>query len=230
MRWIKRFFERKEKNNEGNQIELGQQIQTSIKKREQERSLNYNQIDQIKRWASGLLHEVFKIPTVFWYEELNNYNKIVKLEINRETPNHIVRETNDIIKGYSAQIRLRRKKIELCNLSIEKYKKLLGNYELTEKRLENFSNYKHLQDEFEKHNNILQNLDAQDHVKTNYELDLIESDVKQLEEELEIQKEIQNQIDILQQKYGLKNDYLNAEVFTSEINKIINKINHINHD
>ncbi len=225
MKWIKKFFERKEKNKTNKDEPIDIQINKTIYKCKLERKKNYTEIDKIRKWASNLIHEILKVPQKYWYEEIENYENIKKSSSNKKIPKHIIEETDEIIKGYKAQINLRKRKIELSKLSIKKYKKLYETYEQTEKRLSKFENYKHLQEEFEKHNNRLQNLDDIEINLSTHDFYLIEDKVKELEEEFELQKEIQKQIEILQTKYGLKNDYLNAEIFTTEINKIINNIN-----
>ena len=225
MSWIKNFFDRKDKKHIDKDETIEKQIHKSIKKCKLDKKKNYDEIDQIRKWASNLIHEIFTVPQKYWYEEIENYEKIKKSDSNIKISNHIIEETDEIIKGYTAQINLRRKKIELSKLSIKKYNKLYEKCVQAEKRLSSFDNYNHLQEEIKKHTNILERLDDTENISHLNDFHLIEYKINELEEEFELQEEIQKQIDILQAKYGLKNDYLNANIFTNEINKIINNIN-----
>ncbi len=225
MSWIKHFFDRKEKQKDDKDETIEKQIHKSINKCKLDNKKNYDEIDLVRKWASNLIHEIFKVSQKYWYEEIENYERIKKSGSNLKISKYIIEETDEIIKGYIAQVNLRRKKLELSILSIKKYKKLYDKCKQAEKRLSSFENYNHLQEEIEKHNNILHELDNNENISHVNDFELIEYKINELEEEFELQKEIQKQIDILQAKYGLKNDYLNADIFTKEINKIINNIN-----
>lgn len=230
MKWIKKFFERKEKVSAKKEIDLSEEIDDAIKKYNNERVKNFDEIDDLRKWAADLIQEVFYVPKDFWYEEIEKYFEIKNLDKNKSLPQHILDETDNIIKGYIAQINLRRKKIELCDLSIEKHKKLYEKYQNTEKKLADFESYRHLEEEFDKHNNKLFDLETNIEVNNSIDLETLENQGKNIEEELEVQKEVYKQIEILQKKYGLKNDFFHAEIFTNEINKIINNINQKDND
>lgn len=225
MSWIKHFFERKEKKQEDKYETIEKQIHKNINKCKLDNKKNDDEIDHVRKCASNLIHEIFKVPQKYWYEEIENYEKIKKSGSNLKISKHIIEDTDEIIKAYFAQVNLLRKKIELSILSIKKYNDLYNKCKQTEKRLSVFENYNHLQEEIERHNNILQKIDNSESILDLNDFHLIESKIKEFEEEFKLQEEIHKQIDLLQAKYGLKNDYLNVDIFTSEINKIINNIN-----
>ena len=183
-----------------------------------------NDLAKLHKWSNKLILDIFDVPSKFWYNELNNYEKIKKLPKNKKIANHIIKKTNNIIKEYKEQIELKKNKIIFCNESLNKYAKLISDYKLTLKKLELERQKKEKYNKLEEHSQRINRINEKNNLSEQSEkltIDFLQEDIDELNNELTLQEEIYNQLDKLYQKYGNKQDYSSTKLFNSEIKKLI---------
>ena len=224
MRWLKKLFQKKTNNKEKTpEVIFCEKIETGQKKCANNKVKFYAEITQIKKWATELILEVYKVHHSLWYEELDKYEAIKALPANKNLSKNLIKKTNEIIEGYKMQIELKFSKIEFCDLSIKKYDKLLFDYKQKRKELQSEKQRAKKFQKIEIHSNRLAELDENSFGSENkiqIKLDFLQDEVKEIEEELHLQEEITRQLDKLYEIYGSKNDIENTHLYKKELRKL----------
>ncbi len=178
-------------------------------------------IYEIKKMASDLIHKTLFVPKDFWYEELENIEKILQLPDNQE----ITKETKDEIKNlctaYLRQIELRKTKIEVCKKNRDSLKEMLQN---EQNLTDNISREMNKTDILEQHKEIIKSIDnpqIEREIETSEKIKIFKDEIKKLRSELELKKEFNKQLQILYRKYGQSTDIQHIEEYLTELRKLI---------
>ncbi len=178
-------------------------------------------IYEIKKMASDLIHKTLFVPKDFWYEELENIEKILQLPDNQE----ITKETKDEIKNlctaYLRQIELRKTKIEVCKKNRDSLKEMLQN---EQNLTDNISREMNKTDILEQHKEIIKSIDnpqIEREIETSEKIKIFKDEIRKLRSELELKKEFNKQLQILYRKYGQSTDIQHIEEYLTELRKLI---------
>lgn len=224
------WWRRKKKDDE-QQMGLEQKISQAITKCDDEKKKTAGEISQLKQWANEVIQKVFEVPHQFYYTELEHFDEIKKLNNTQNISEVVFRKTNDVVQGYKNQIRIRESKIELCENLLEEYYQSLNDY----RRLTDNMNHRSTDDlilqELEQHANRIKNMNSStDELEFSYEkterLELIESDLKALEEEFKMKEEFHHQMNRVNEILADQGNNDLTEEYEAEIKNLINKIKH----
>jgi len=95
--------------------EVRERLIASMKECESEKRREYNKIDEYIKRAKDLIFEIFKVPDLFWYEELKRYEEIKMQELNASVDAMIIEKTDALIEEYRTRIQLCETKIDYCD-------------------------------------------------------------------------------------------------------------------
>lgn len=223
MSWIKNIFSKSVENDDNNKKELLlQNIENAISTCKAEIEKSNTEIKQIKKWIAEIIHENFHVPGDFWYEELAHYNEIKENKENKSVDNKIVIKSDGLIKEYQSQIKFRKTKKKLNEMTIIKYEE--SNQKLLD--LDTVKNISEAipekPDTFRKHKNRLNELSQNqdnfnDEQRPQKHLEKVIENVNELIENHEIEEEVKSFMQKL-------NEQFNTEMKNYDQNRLINEM------
>jgi len=180
------------------------------------------EIYNIKKSASELIHSTLKVPKEYEYEELEKYQEILNLEVNKNIPEEEKNEIAELCTSYLNHLLVRQKKIDIFvqnrNKLIEmlKEEKKISNQIIREENKRKFI--------IDEHKKMIQKFGTADidQVIESYEkMKLMEDELKNLRQELDKQTILSKELEKLYNKYSDLSDLSSAQVLLKELNKLL---------
>jgi hypothetical protein len=128
------FDSRKHHDEDDNSLsdaKIKAQIDNALNDCISEKKQEQKKLDDLKTHAKDLIFEIFQVPEVFWYEELDQYEKIKTHEANRSLAEEIIKKTDELIEIYRTKIKRCVAKIELCANLTGEFESLIQKFEET---------------------------------------------------------------------------------------------------
>lgn len=232
MNWFKKIFTSKKavkSENKTLEDEILTKINETILSSRNEIKQADSEIDKINKWAVDAIHSTFKVPNNFWYEEINKYDEIKKLDINKELEHQLIEKCDQVINSYLSEIELRKKKILLLENLILKYKANKNKLIEIKKRKKREETLKSKLNNLESHSDKIKELRSASeendlHFKETEKLATLQKEINEVEEDFEIQEEVRNCLLELNKEYGLNETPKDSLRAINEIDELLNKV------
>jgi len=215
MNFFKKLFRKKQEI-----ISLEEQIKNEIFNCDKALFDYQKDIYEIKKMASELIHNTLFVPQNFWYEELDNIDKISQLAENQKITTETINDIKQLCSAYKQQIELRQKKIEVCKNNRDRLRKMLQN---EQKLTQSITQELNKEDILQQHKNLLNNIEdnhLQQEIETAEKIKIFKDEIKKLQDELLLKKEFNRQLQILYKKYGQSTDIQHIETYLNELKKL----------
>ncbi len=228
------FWAKKSKNKISEKKSKAEQLYAELieadNKCKDEQKSAQEDIQMIKKWAQELILDIYEVPKKYWYNELQNYQIIKYEDVNKNINPEIIRKTDEVIKGYSEQIKLREAKLKFCESLSKRYAEIKSKLETARanvKQSEKDKEKMYLLDEhlarIEKMNHKDARLEAV--IEKKELLKFIDNDMKEIEDEFKFKIELQKQMNALSSELNQSdsesiNTYISA---LAELNSEISK-------
>jgi len=232
MSWIKKIFHSKtldDKNVVSREDEMFSKLESSIENCKAEIKKADNDIDQLKKWAIEAIRECYEVPHNFWYEELNKYEEIKLLDVNKNVDNQVIIDCDDVVLGYREQIALREAKIKLYEGLIEKYQSGIDKINLIKNSKESETISRTKLEALEKHRRRLEQLQTDPenigaHFDESAHLEQVKKEVDEVYEDFEISEEVRNHMLKINQQFQSANKLFDSKAAINEIEELLKKI------
>ena len=232
MGWFNKIFShnRHEENlHFSREEEMLEKIKLSINQCEQEIKKATEEIEQMKKWSTEAILEVFYVPNSLWYKELTNYTEIKNHDENKTVDSKVVSKCEEVLAGYSEQIKLRESKIVLYKTLIEKYDRNKVKMEQIKKKSDDEARAQLKLRALEKHSqridqlrNSPENIDKP--LEGSNQLEILESQASEVIQEFEISEEVKNSLEKISQEFIAGKYSLSSKPAIEEIEKLVEKI------
>ena len=223
MTWIKNLFSKSVKNDDHDKTELLlQNINHNMLQSKEEIDELEHEMEQIRKWIAEIIHDNFHVPGDLWYEELANYKAIKQNKENISVEQETIIKSDELIKEYRSQIKFRKTKKKLLEMTIIKY-------EETKQRILNLDKVKDINktipekpDTFQKHKNRLNELSqhSDNFIEEQTPQKQLEKIIERVNELIE-NKEIEEEVKSFMQKL---NSQFNSEMKNYDQNRLINEM------
>lgn len=230
MNWIKKLFKSDkqfEKPHLSREEEILVQLEESIAKCNTDIKKVEAETDQLKKWTTEAILEVFHVPNKLWYSEIANYEAIKTLEENKTLDSKVIIKCDEVFAGYMDQIKLRETKIVLYNTLIQKYSDTKQKMESIKKKRNDELSAQSKLDALEKHSqriDQLLNSPENMNIEETNQLEIIKGQIKDVIEEFEISEEVRNTLEVINKQFNAGNYNLNTKSAIEEIEKLVEKI------
>jgi uncharacterized phage infection (PIP) family protein YhgE len=232
MNWIKKIFRsgsHQETQHPSREEAMLKKLAESISQCNLEIKKAGEEIEQIGKWAAEAMLEVFQVPHKFWYNEIANYEEIKQLADNLSVDPKVTSKCDEVISGYSEQVKLREAKIVLYNTLIEKYSKTKEKMERIKKRGDDELATMAKINALEKHSQRIEQLrnspeNLIDHIEGSNNLELIKNEVKDVIDEFEISEEVKTSLEEIDHQFHSGKYSSSAQPAIDEIEKLVEKI------
>ncbi len=228
MAWLKNIFSQKtETDNHDKKELLLQNINHSISENTLKIKKLNNEIEQIKKWIAEVIHDNFHVLGDFWYEELAHFNEIKAAKENKEVDTETINKCEELIKEYQSQIKFRKTKVELTEMTIVKYEESKQKIlDLDSKESIDIETPEEQSDSFKKHQNRLNELSKNPEntnigQSTKNELENIIEKVNELIENQEIEEEVQSFMKKLNEQFSTEMKNYDQARLINEMEKLI---------
>jgi hypothetical protein len=232
MSWINKIFQSdKEADNKhlSHEEEMLVKLENSISQCSAEIKKAGDETEQISKWTIEAITEVFHVPNKLWYQEISKYDEIKSLEENKVLDQKVIHKCDEVVFGYSEQIKLREAKIVLYNTLIEKYNETKEKLEKIKKRSEDEQKAQEKLQLLEKHSqridllrNSPENLNA--HIEGTNHLEILENEAKEVIDEFEISEEVKSSLDEINVQFNAGRFEFGIKSAIDEIEKLVQKI------
>jgi hypothetical protein len=230
LQFIKKYFNKAKKSEiKGkNNLSLKSEISAAERKAKEDREKVLIQKNRIYSATADAIHEIFDVPTDYWYEELKYYEAIKNDSRNAEVPEKLKNKCDEIVSAYTKQLELINSKTEYYNRLTEEYKQMRMNLTQALKKIssqrkdaeqmkileEHLSNVEKIHDEQFSHENIFLNQE---------QLNLVKEELDKTQKEFAIKKQVSEEINaLLQESSSLENTY--TDDYKEEIERLTKKI------
>lgn len=232
MNFLKKIFSKKEIEHDFAQEQRNlfkQQVEKALEKCKIEKKQEFENIDNIKKWAKDIIIEIFDVPTVFWYEELNKYENIKLHKKNIEVNKVLVEKTDLLIEEYREQIKLSNSKITFCETLINEYNTILERYENTAEKINQIKNEEKKLALLNKHKKRVAKMRSESSsFNEMYEetgiLEILNNDISDIEDDFKIKQEVTEYINNLDKHFLEDTDNIDSLPIRKEIEKLSSEI------
>ncbi len=206
-----------------------QQVEDALVKCKTEKKQEFDNIDNIKKWAKDIILEIFDVPTAFWYEEMNEYENIKFHENNLNVSKMLVKKTDLLIKEYREQIKLSNSKIFFCETLINEYKEILERYENTARKINQIQSEEKKLALLSKHKKRIAKMrSGTGNFEEMYEetgmLDVLNNDISNIEDDFKIKQEVTEYIANLDKEFIEDTENPDSLPIRKEIEKLTSEI------
>ncbi len=184
--------------------------------------------EELNKWSLELINQVFKVPKEFWYQELDSYEKIKKVDKNTHINSDLIHETDSLIERYQKQIEIRNFKITFYKLLLKKYEKALNSALKQEKYEAIWAKEQALLNELEEHKKRIRKMESSTDnqlFEKESELKSIQDEIRDKKENLDMDKKVFHELNQLSQKMDNSAD-VDEDFYQQEIQRIINETGH----
>jgi hypothetical protein len=230
MNWIKKLFKSNSHNEKlhlSREEEILVQLDGSIAKCTMDIKKAGEETDQIKKWATEAILEVFQVPNKLWYSEIANYEAIKLLDENKNIDIKVIIKCDEVIAGYMEQIKLRDTKILLYNTLIQKYSETKQKMETVKNKRDGELKAQSKLHALEKHSQRIDQLrnnpENVDVDETN-QLEIIKGQIKEVIDEFEISEEVRGTLEEINRQFVSGKQSFTAKSAIDEIEKLMEKI------
>lgn len=232
MSWIKKIFHSKspdEKKSVSREDEMFSKLEASIENCKAEIKKADNDVEQLKKWAIEAIRECYEVPHDFWYEELNKFEEIKLLDVNKNIDNQVIDDCDEVVDGYREQIALREAKIKLYEGLIEKYQAGIDKINLIRNSNENKTKALSKLQALEKHRLRLEQLQTDPenigaHFDESAHLEQVKKEVDEVYEDFEISEEVRTHMLKINHQFQSANKAFDSKAAIIEIEELLKKI------
>jgi hypothetical protein len=226
LQFIKKYFNKAKKTEikEKNNLSLKSEISAAERKAKEDREKVLIQKNRIYSATADAIHEIFDVPSDFWYEELKYYEAVKNDARNADVPERLKNKCDEIVSAYSKQLKLINSKTEYYDRLINEYRELRMNLTQALKKIssqrkdteqmkileEHLNNVEKIHDEQFSHENIFLNQE---------QLKLVKEELDKTQKEFAIKKQVSQEIDDL-----LQESSSSETPFTDDYNKEIKRL------
>jgi len=230
MTWLTKIFSKKKTTNSNYKNSVLDKNNLSIKECETNILENNEEIENIKKWIIEAIHEVFEVHNDFWYEEIDKYENIKKHKVNSKISKKVIKKCDKIISDYHAQIKIRKAKLNLYNILLNKFKetreRLLSIQEKNKREQKTNTKLEKLEKHSKRIENMIQKTEEiEKHYTEKENLKNIEEEVENIIEEFEINEEVKLHMQKINSVFLSNSDKLSTINAIEEINRLTDKLN-----
>ncbi len=212
------FRRKNKKNRQQSPLEA---IDLAIENIREEKQKNIKEIERIKKWAVDLIFEIYNVPKKYWYEEIENYEKIKQEEANKDIDDRIKQETDKIFNIYTGKIEILEKENQYLNEALEKLTQLKNS--VNEKFDKSKKDIVQAVKSLERHSQRAQNI-AQEDIRATYKtqlnVQLLEEEIENLKAEIEAHKQTEKEKLIISENL----DITDFSIINDELDKLLKTI------
>jgi hypothetical protein len=228
-KFLKNLFTSEDKEGSQSEPSLRDQIASELEKCKKDRALEYQKIDDIKKWGKDLILEIFDVPTAYWYDELKEYENIKFHEKNLNISERLIEKTDKVVEEYREQLKLSQSKIDFCSSLIKKYENFLDRLDKAHKDIERLKKEEGHLNLLNQHKKRLAKMrsetaDFGNMFENTGKLELLNEDIQKIEEDFNIKKEVSEYIDNLDKDFANDLDNTDSSVLRDEIHKFIEQL------
>lgn len=225
---FKKLFGRKKELSEEEKIsDLISHIEASIAKSKEDKKKFEADLIELEKWIVDIIHKVYKVPNALWYKELDKYKEIKAYKENQNISKGLIKKTDEVIFGYFEQIKIRKSKIRLLDALLKKYNSIKENYIEAEKKLKRLREEEEKSKELDIHLDRIKEMTEQDQDLQNsysFNEDIInaETELTEIQEQFNLQKQFQDQMDNLSADFHTNNQ--ENSLFIEQLEDIIKNV------
>ncbi len=177
-------------------------------------------VSDIEKWENELIADIYFVPSEYWYDEKKYFEKIKKHPQNIELQNSIKEKTEKLLQEYEIQKELILSRIEFLKALKKKYENLLTELEKLspkskEEYIKSIKKYRKKLKEVRNDSEDFHKLyEESEHFKG------IKDEMKELEEDFLIKKEVNDYIKKITSEYFDKESESDGEFLKEEINRL----------
>jgi hypothetical protein len=201
------------------------QINSAMKDCRLEKDNQLKMIDDYKEHAKDLIFDIFQVPEIFWYEELNAYEKIKGHEKNLSISPEISGKTDVLIEQYRIRIQLCESKIDVCIQLLKEFENLLIQLDEAKVQIQKAELEEKQNSVINKHIEYIQKEDNPEYdsgkiTENGNKLEQLKDEIHRINEEFRIKQRVTSYMKKLETDLNLQT----GEIDFSSIKEMIEKI------
>jgi|GEM_PF-2371151 Cu/Ag efflux protein CusF len=222
-----RIFNFQNKKNEPENLfeqSFRNQINFAVEKCKREKTIEYNKVSEINKWAKEIIFEIFQINQKFWYDELNKYEAIKADTVNSGVSQKLIEKTDRLIYQYREQINLGIKKIEFFDTLLQEYEIILEQYEETTDKIKKIDNEQKKITLINKYQDNISEMqsgteDFSEIIEETELLEILNEEIKKIEDDFNVKSEVNSYINRLDKEL-FDDKIIDSRFFIDEIEKL----------
>ncbi|MEA2041516.1 MAG: hypothetical protein U9N85_03050 [Bacteroidota bacterium] len=230
LQFIKKYFKigTSNKINLKKDLSLKSELDTSAKTAKQEYQKIHHIKMQIYNAAADIIHEIFDVPSEYWYEELKNYEIIKSEPRNSAISSSLVKKCDEVVEAYTKELEVANKKLAFYESLEEEYKKIRADLNRSLKKISGVREDSEQMHILNQHINDIKNIQneqfATGKIYLNEEqLKLIKEELDKAKEEMQIKKQV-NQEMLPFIADSPSQGRTDSKILTDEIDDLIKKL------